>query len=67
MPGEEFVHGIVEHLIDAMMQRTLIGSADVHTGLLTDSLKALHRAKVIGSVVFLYLLNGVIGRLFGHR
>ncbi len=42
--GEMFVDGVVEHLGNAMMQRPLIGAADVHAGLLADRFEALQLA-----------------------
>ena len=41
-----FVHGVVEHLGDAMMQRPLVGAADVHAGLLADRFKAFQLAQL---------------------
>ena len=44
MPGEMFVHGIVQHFAHAMMQRALVRAADIHAGLFADRLQPFELA-----------------------
>ncbi len=48
--GEVFVHGVVEHLGDAVMKRPLVGAADIHAGLLADGFQTLELAELVGVV-----------------
>ena len=48
--GKMLIHGIVQYLAHAMMQRALIRAADIHPGLLADGLETLELAQ-LGSVV----------------
>src|SRR5271163_4632258 len=50
MAGQVFVHRIVEHFSDAMMQGALIRAANVHAGLFANRLQPLQFAQ-FGSVV----------------
>ena len=50
MPREMFIHGIVQHLAHAMMQRALVRAADIHAGFLAHGLQALELGQ-LGSVV----------------
>src|SRR4029450_9008453 len=59
--GQGLVDGIVDDLIDHVMQtRAIIGVADVHTGTLAHSVEALHNFDPLGPVAL-----GTIG-LFGE-
>jgi hypothetical protein len=44
MPGQMLVDGIVEDLGDAVVKSALIGSSDVHSGLLAHRLEAFEGA-----------------------
>ena len=39
MAGDRLVHGVVEHLGHEMVQRPLVGAADIHAGALADGLE----------------------------
>ena len=54
MPGEMFVHGIVQHLAHAMMQRALIRAADIHARLLAHGFQAFQLAQLRRAVIRLY-------------
>ena len=41
MAGERLVHGIVDHLGEQVMQRLLVGAADIHAGAAADRLEPL--------------------------
>jgi hypothetical protein len=45
-----FVDGVVEYLGDAVVEGALIGTADIHTGLLADGLETLEFAEFGGVV-----------------
>ena len=47
MTRQMFVHGIVQHLADAMMQRAFIRAADVHARLLAHSLQPLRAGLIL--------------------
>ena len=51
MPGEMFVHGIVQHLAHAMMQRALVRAADIHAGFFADGLKSLELRQLVRVVI----------------
>ena len=44
MAGEVFVDGVVQDLRDAVVERALVGAADIHAGLFPDGLEALEFA-----------------------
>ena len=48
--GERFVHGIVDHLGEQVMQRLLVGAADIHAG------PAAHRFEPFQN---LYMARGI--------
>jgi hypothetical protein len=50
MARQVFVHGIVEHLRDAMMQGAFVGPSDVHAGLLPNRLQSFKLAQ-LGRIV----------------
>ena len=41
VPGERLVHGIVDHLGEQVMQRLLVGAADIHARAAAHRLEAL--------------------------
>jgi len=51
MAGHGLVHGVVQHLGEQMMQRPLVGAADVHAGTLADRLQAFEHLDGVGTVV----------------
>src|SRR5690606_32677137 len=56
--GHRLVHGVVDDLLDHVVQAALTGGADVHAGALADRLEALEDGDVRGLVVL-----GRAGRL----
>src|SRR5258708_1736749 len=49
--SEMFVHGIVQHLAHAMMQRALVRAADIHAGLFADRFESLELGQLGGVVI----------------
>ncbi len=51
MAGQRFVHRIVHHFIDHVMQaRAVIGVADIHAGALAHGIQALEDLDAVGAV-----------------
>jgi len=50
MAGERLVHGVVDHLGEQVMQRLLVGAADVHARPSAHRLKPLQHLDVLGGV-----------------
>ena len=50
MAGERLVHGIVDHLGEEMVQRLLVGSADIHARPPPHRLKPFQDLDVLGGV-----------------
>ena len=50
MPGQSLVHGIVDHLGEQVMERLLVGAADVHAGPPAHRLEAFQHLDVVGGV-----------------
>ena len=48
--GERLVHGIVDHLGEQMMQRFLVGAADIHAGAAAHRLEPFQHFDVLGGV-----------------
>ncbi len=48
--GDRLVHGVVEHLGEEMVQRLLVGAADIHAGPAADRLQPLQHLDVGGVV-----------------
>ena len=46
MAGERLVHGIVDHLGEQVMQRLLVGAADIHAGAAADRLEPFQNLDV---------------------
>ena len=49
-PGDRLVHGVVEHLGDQVVQRPLVGAADVHARPLAHRLEPLEHLDGAGVV-----------------
>ena len=62
MPGEMLVHGIVEHLGNAMMQSPFVRAADIHPGALADSRKPLQFVDFGSVVTFRISANNSVRR-----
>jgi hypothetical protein len=64
MAGHRLVHGVVEHLGHQVVQRALIGAADIHAGALADGLQPLQHLDGGGVVA----LRGVVSgkEIVGH-
>ena len=50
VPGERLVHGIVDHLGEQVMERLLVGAADIHAGPPAHRLQAFQHLDVVGGV-----------------
>ncbi len=50
MAGERLVHGIVDHLGEQVMQRLLVGAADIHAGAAAHRLEPLQHLDMLGGV-----------------
>ena len=50
MAGERLVDGVVDHLVDEVVEAARAGRADVHAGSLADRLEALEDGDVLGAV-----------------
>jgi len=48
--GERLVHGVVDHLGEEMVQRLLVGAADVHAGPAAHRLEAFEHLDIPGGV-----------------
>jgi hypothetical protein len=51
MAGDGLVHGVVEHFGDQVMQRPLVGAADIHARPTADRLQALQNLDILGRIV----------------
>ena len=60
--GHGLVHGVVEHFGEEVMQRLLVGAADIHAGAAADGLKAFQHLDVGGGIA---LLAARLGRDLG--
>ena len=49
--GDGLVHGVVDHLGEEVVQRLLVGAADVHAGAAADGLEPLQHLDVGGGIV----------------
>jgi hypothetical protein len=47
---DRLVHRVVEHLGDQVMERALVGAADIHAGALADRLEAFEDLDVLGGI-----------------
>ena len=48
--GQRLVHGVVDHLGEQVMQRLLVGAADIHAGAAADGLEPLQHLDMLGGV-----------------
>ncbi len=51
--GERLVHGVVDHLGEQMVQRLLVGAADIHAGAAAHRLEPLQHLDMFGGVAAL--------------
>ena len=49
-PGQRLVHGVVDHLGEQVMQRLLVGAADIHAGPAAHRLQAFQHLDVGGGI-----------------
>ena len=52
--GERFVDGVVDHLVDEVVEAARAGGADVHAGPFADRLEAFEDLDILGVVVWLF-------------
>ena len=57
--GQRLVHGVVDHLGEQVMQRLLVGAADIHAGAAAHRLQALQHLDVLGGVAGFARARGV--------
>ena len=50
MAGERLVHGVVDHFGEQVMQRLLVGAADIHAGAAAHRLEPFQNLDVLGGV-----------------
>jgi hypothetical protein len=50
MAGDGFVHRIVEHFGDQMVERALVGAAELHTGTAADRLQPFEDFDILGRI-----------------
>jgi hypothetical protein len=65
VPGQGLVDGVVDHLVDQVVQPALTGGADVHARTLADRVEPLEngdRTGVVVGVVTIALLGRGVGR-----
>ncbi len=48
--GDGLVHGVVQHLGEKMVQRALVGAADIHAGPHAHRLQPLQHLDVLGRI-----------------
>ena len=71
MAGQRFVHGIVHHFIDHVVQaRAVIGVADIHAGALAHGIQALQHLDAVGAI-FVHIgfghVSSLMGLILGHE
>ena len=57
--GQRLVHGVVDHLGEQVMQRLLVGAADIHAGPPPHRLQTLQHLDVLGGVAGFARARGV--------
>ena len=57
--GQRLVHGVVDHLGEQVMQRLLVGAADIHAGAAAHRLEPLQHLDVLGGVAGFARARGV--------
>ena len=71
MTGEMFVHGIVEHFADAMVESAFVRATDIHTGLFANGFEPFQGRQfggvviAIGNLVWRHIL--LFGRVRNTR
>ena len=50
MAGDRLVHRVVEHFGDEVMERALVGAADIHAGAAADRLQPFEDLDVLGRI-----------------
>ena len=60
MAGHRLVHRVVEHLGDEMVQRALVGAADIHARAAAHRLQALEHLDVVRRVALAAALAGEV-------
>ena len=56
--GHRLVHRIVDHLGEQVVQRLLVGAADIHAGPAAHRLQAFQHLDMAGVVAFAAVLHG---------
>ena len=51
MTGQMFVHGIVQHFADAMMQRAFVRAADIHAGFFADGFETFKFSELRRAII----------------
>ncbi len=65
-PGDRLVHGVVEHFGGEMVQRALVGAADIHAGPAPHRLEPFQDLDVLGGIAGRLRLAGEIVEEVGH-
>ena len=50
MAGDRLIHGVIEQFGHQMVERTLIGAANIHAGPPADGFKALQNLNIVGCI-----------------
>ncbi len=50
VPGDGFVHRVVDDFREQVVQRLLVGAADIHAGAAADRLQPLQHLDVVGGI-----------------
>ena len=66
VPGQGLVHGVVDHLGEQVMQRLLVGAADIHSRPPAHRLEAFEHLDVVGGVGIAVAVAGGF-RTLGRR
>ncbi len=67
VPGDRLVHGVVEHFGDEMVERALVGAADIHAGVAAHRFEALEDLDVLGRVAVGALGGGLVKKVWHGR
>ena len=63
--GHRLVHGVVEHLGDQVVQRALVGAADIHAGPAAHRLQPLQDLDVLGGIAGARLAGEIVVKRSG--
>ncbi len=66
VPGDRLVHGVVEHFGGEVVQRALVGAADIHAGAAAHRLEPFQDLDVLGGIAGWLGLAGEIVEEIGH-